>query len=269
MSLIFMASRAVVPAAAPEPDDLFFDDLSTGATKTMNGVTWGTHSGQADIISGFSIYGDSGFCIRNELPFPGNNLIGFDLGGVGYQELWLMWLIYMPTGAESPPRGPIMRGAINGNKLIRVEMYNPPPFNNPYPRYGASMYDGPGTDVTLGPQAGVFPGSGTVSQIPNDIGADELPFCNAANRGRWIALEWHGRNSTSSGSPNGFQEILLDGTLIAQRSGIDSFESGNDGFQEGYVWGSTDTAWETNPGTYVYVGYFAVNDTGRCTNPLA
>lgn len=152
--------------------------------------------------------------------------------------------------------------SINGNKLIRVMADNPLE-NNPYPRYGASLYSsGSGTDVLLKPQAGVYPGTGTVSEW-----GTEGPFCNVSTRGRWVALEWHGKNATAS--VLGTQEIWFDGELISSDSNIDSYEAGNTGFNEGYVFGSTDTPWATNPGTYVYIGYFAASNTGRCANPLA
>src|SRR5688572_7822468 len=60
-------SSAVNATTEAASSDLFFDDLQSGAlNKTMNGWNWGGGVIPAgEFISGFSLYGNTGFCIRN------------------------------------------------------------------------------------------------------------------------------------------------------------------------------------------------------------
>lgn len=236
------------------PGVLFFDDFASGdLSKTMNGFSWdGIFDGS--VISGFSPQGNTGHCVRMSFAtqFSAAQL-GFLTGG-NYQEMWFRWYQYMPDGTESPTRGPLMAGSsINGNKFLRVFAL---PQSN-YPRYGASWYTTTGSNVGVGPQAGIFPGTGTVSQI-----GSVFEFCNAANRGRWVKMEWHGKNSTSAVSPNGVEQFWVDDVLVSNNTGLDSYEVGNTGFNNGYLMGSVDTTWN-NPGTYTYIGDFAASITGR------
>jgi hypothetical protein len=149
---------------------------------------------------------------------------------------------------------------------------------NDYPRYGGSFYRGTGYglggvavgDAEVGAQAGVYPGTGTVSQVgyPNNVYSTGL--LNDAGRGLWRKVEWYCKRSTLGDvgvdNGNGIITMWLDDVQQFNVTNINSYEASptgpTSGFDGGYLFGAQDAAW-TNAGTYVYLDDFAYSTTGR------
>jgi NAD-dependent DNA ligase len=150
--------------------------------------------------------------------------------------------------------GPRVASTTNNSKFSRL--YSLP--ENQYPRRGASTYTtAPSGDKTLGPQAGIFPTTGTVSEIGSRI----TPWLSDANRGRWIKVEFRDKGSTSAGAPNGIQTIWIDDVQVSNVTNIDDYEASGRGFDGGYLQGADN--YMTNAGTYAYITDVAFSSTGR------
>jgi hypothetical protein len=174
--------------------------------------------------------------------------------GSTYPEIWQRYYIYYPTGSENPSVGPRVASTTGNSKFSRL--YSLP--ENQYPRRGASTYTtAPSGDKTLGPQAGIFPTTGTVSEIGSRI----TPWLSDANRGRWIKVEFRDKGSTSAGAPNGIQTIWIDDVQVSNVTNIDDYEASGRGFDGGYLQGADN--YMTNAGTYAYITDVAFSSTGR------
>jgi hypothetical protein len=234
---------------------LFTDDFSSGnLSKTQNGVSWPSQVN----VSVVTNFGRASGCSAR-FNFDSAGSIGwaelrFSFANGPYPEIWQRYYLYYPDGTESPSVGPRVASTQDNSKFSRI--YALPESN--YPRRGASTYTTtPTGNKTLGPQAGIFPTTGTVSEIGSRI----APFLVDANRGRWIKVEIYDKASTSAGSPNGAQSIWLDDTLVSNVTGLDDYEADGRGFGGGYLQGADNTM--TNAGTYVYITDVAFSTTGR------
>jgi len=236
---------------------LFSDDFSSGDfSKTENGFSWdgATH---CEVISGFSRHGNTGNCVRFDMDAGGAGGVAelrFLIGST-QPQVWRRFYIFFPLGTESPYRGPKALNSSNNNKFGRIYAL---PENN-YPRYGESFYAGAaGGDFNIGPQAGIFPGTGTVSQVGSGYSQD---FTDAM-RGRWVKIEFMTKGSTSAGTPNGEHQCWIDNVEQWHVTGLNSYEASGRGFNGGYILGAVDTLWQ-HAGTYVYVDDFALSIAGR------
>jgi hypothetical protein len=230
---------------------LFADDFSSGNfSKTENGVSWG---GQVNVAVVTNFGRQSGCSARFNFA-SGWSELRFVFANGPYPEIYQRYYIYYPNGAESPSVGPRVASTTNNSKFSRI--YSLP--ENQYPRRGASTYGTtPSGDKTLGPQAGIFPGTGTVSQIPSLI----APWLVDANRGRWIKIEFYDKGSTSAGAPNGIQTIWIDDVQVNNVTTINDYEAPGRGFDGGYLQGADNAM--TNAGTFVYITDVAFSTTGR------
>ena len=277
--------RGGSPAATAPSGALFFDDFSSGdLSKSSAYFSWGgTYN--TSVISGFSRAGATGHCLRfnfgnsagqvaEQRYFfgPTNDTTGETT--LHHPEVWLRYYIYFPSGAESPSVGPRAENAnASNNKFMRC--YALP--ENDYPRYGASFYRGAtfnlasvaAGDAGIGGQAGLYPGTGTTSEMTGD-GAVAAGVLNDATRGTWSKIEWYCKRSSLGdvgvGNGNGVLTMWLNDVQQFSVTNINSYESSPtgavSGFDGGYLFGAQDAAW-TNAGTYVYLDDFAYSTTGR------
>lgn len=250
---VLLLNRARVVASGGGA--LFTDDFSSGNfSKTENGVSW---SGQVNVSVVSNFGRSSGYSARFNFDSAGSvgwAELRFAFANGPYPEVYQRYYLYYPNGSESPSIGPRVESTTTNSKFSRLYAL---PENN-YPRRGASTYTTtPSGDKTLGPQAGIFPGTGTVSEIGSRIS----PFLSDANRGRWIKVEMYDKASTSAGSPNGVQTIWIDNVQVSNVTGIDDYEAAGRGFSAGYLQGADNIM--TNAGTYVYITDVAFSTTGR------
>jgi len=197
MANLLMLSRR----RGSDASTLFFDDFSSGDfSKSNANFSWGGRTNVA-VISGFSRAGNTGQCVRfnfgntanqlSELRFcfgPTNDTTGAT--ALHHPEVWLRYYIYFPTGNESPFVGPkAVNANASNNKFFRCFALP----ESDYPRYGASFYRGAGYglgsvavgDAEVGPQAGQYPGTGTVSQVGTSYSSGLLNDSTEGSGGRW------------------------------------------------------------------------------------
>lgn len=251
----YMAPNGAIP--------FFTDNFASGDFSYDNaGNKWYSHTAAVTINNTFGYAGSSNCA---EFDVNSDAELRFVFAGF-HDELWIVWVMWFPSGAEIPYIGPRWESfdtiipPSKNNKLLRL--IGGAPFADQTPRRGIETFLGsPTGDEEISIEASLSSFSpGGIGDIPKSFNNGKN-FPTDPNRGAWIPLKVYAKKSTTGATTDGIMQFWVNNELW--QTAVPFAEQQTDpGWSNGYFMGSVNRLYPA--GTVCYLGQadFYTTDPG-------